>query len=86
MRVSSTNMVTMVRCHRDGNRLTVVISVNPWANIAGPRSPSAHLQTYHFDHHTKRGHLVTDSPYRTESAAVAKFDAMFPNAAEVINL
>lgn len=69
------NTVTVVRCHRDGDTLALVVSVNPW----GP-NPSAHVQNYHFDSATNRGHLVTDSPYRTESAAVAAFDRMHPAA------
>lgn len=69
------NLVTVVRMHRDGDTVSLVVSVNPF----GP-NPSAHVQNYHFDSATNRGHLVTDSPYRTERAAVDAFDRMHPAA------
>lgn len=50
--------------------LTAVISVDPF----GPE-PSAHYQTYDI-HPNGRTTLRTDSPYRTEEAAAAKFDSI----------
>lgn len=65
--------VTVIRMHREGDHIALVVSVDPF----GP-NPSAHVQNYHMNNATKRGHLVTDSPYRTEAAAVAAFDRMHP--------
>jgi hypothetical protein len=51
--------------------LHLVISVDPFTDDA-----SAHVQTYDI-HPNGRTTLHTDSPYRTEAAAVAKFDAIY---------
>jgi hypothetical protein len=63
------NTVTVIRATVDSdNMLSLVVSANPF----GP-TPSAHLQRYRI-HPNGRATLIIDSPYRTESAAAAKFD------------
>ena len=62
-----THTVTVIRAAIEGDELAVVVSVDPF----GP-NPSAHLQRYKLG--AAGVALLSDSPYRTESAAVAKFD------------
>lgn len=74
---SRTHVATVIRAaYRPGSgssipaTLTAVISIDPF----GP-NPSAHYQTYDI-HPNGCTTLRTDSPYRTEQAAAAKFDSI----------
>lgn len=68
-----TNLVTVIRTAVDGGVLAVVVSVNPFGD-----KPSVHLQRYRLSA-SGRTSLISDSPYRTEAAAVAAFDRIHTN-------